>query len=71
MQFKSQLVEGNIVEILAYYSFSRIETLKSETFFTYLNLMLDGVTVQQTKFCTTVESTLSLYFFSICQHEGR
>ena len=38
MQFKSQLVAGNIVEILAYYSFSRIETLKSETFFTYLNL---------------------------------
>ena len=38
MQFKSQLVEGNIVEILAYYSFSRIETLKSETLFTYLNL---------------------------------
>ena len=38
MQFKSQFVEANIVEILACYSFNRIETLKSEKLFTYLNL---------------------------------
>ena len=38
MQFKSRLVGGNIVEILACYSFNRIETLKSEKLFTYLNL---------------------------------
>ena len=29
---------GNIVEILGCYAFSRIETLKSEKLFTYLNL---------------------------------
>ena len=33
--------------------------------------MLDGVTVPLTKFCITAESKLSLYMFSICQHEGR
>ena len=38
MQFKSQLVGGSIVEILACYSFNRIETLQSEKLFTYLNL---------------------------------
>ena len=37
-QFKSQLAEGNIVQMLACYSFNRIETLKSEKLFTYLNL---------------------------------
>ena len=33
--------------------------------------MLDGFTVPLTKFCITAESKLSLYMFSICQHEGR
>ena len=40
----NHLVEGNIFEIRACYSFSRIEPLKSENLFTYLNLNARRVT---------------------------